>query len=129
MMYTLRPLTKTKDVLVYVKADIPVAQHVRELWQAICVGDDHAHEGDAHMDACDADQPHATVVCHDVPPVAARQRGRPSTRRVPPLPNGAQDLVAAVVSPLNLPTAAERAMAIARLDNEFVRNMQHWSVL
>lgn len=34
--YGLRALSKTKDILVYVKPEIPIVRHVQYLWRAIC---------------------------------------------------------------------------------------------
>ena len=184
--YGLRPLSKTKDVLVYVKADVPLAQHVQELWQAMMRNNGVHGDGQNVVDELPVDargvipnmeEPHAdpTMVVDgsqvdpprvipnaeaphvdptmvvDEPQVdpprvipnaeepmmvtsspPAPQRRRPATAKVrapPRLPNGAHDLVAAVVGPLNLQTAAERKAAIERLDNEFVCQMEHWAVL
>jgi hypothetical protein len=113
--YGLRPLAKTKDVLVYVKPEIPVAQHANALWEAMA--GDSGHPSDTH--APDVERMQVSVPSAILPKI----------RHAPRFSNGARDLVAAVVGPLHLPTTALHSAAIERLDNEFVRKMKHWGVL
>ena len=64
-------------------------------------------------------------VTHRTPRRATAPKARPAAR----LPNGAHDLVAAVIGPLKLQTTALQWAAIERLDNEFVCKMKNWAVL